>query len=514
MSRSRSALMTWGAFLLFTAVTMVTGLVATPLIIEALGDARFGVVRALTEAFGYLALVGQGITVALVPVLSSARARGDDAALHRTLAASLRLFGFTALGAVVLGLAALPGLSWLIRVGPELRGELRVAWVVGLAGLPLMALTPLKVLVEVNHRGYLVNLLMTVQGVVTAVLSVVLARRGWGVTGVLLATLAASVLFHGLLLALAAALDPGLAGRVVRARPERGDWRAVLGLSGPTFVAMFSERIGVLSDAIVLNGVLGPVAATVLAVTQRLPSLGQTMLNAISNAIWPGLAELYGRGELDVFNRRLVELTRLVALLGVAGMAPVVAYNREFVALWVGAGRDGGPAIAVVGAVNGVLLTLTMLYSVAFVSTGRVRLVAWPAAAGAAVNLAASVVLSRAFGPVGPLLGTTVATLAVSAWYLPWQLRRVFGTPVRALARALAVPLAWGLPYAYGLRVLAGRYPPAGWAGLAAAMGLGAAAFLAFGAAVILGPGDRALWRARLFSSWGRRRVSGPPGPG
>ncbi|MDR3638166.1 MAG: polysaccharide biosynthesis C-terminal domain-containing protein [Isosphaeraceae bacterium] len=510
MSRSRSAIMTWGAFLVFTAVTMATGLVATPLIIDALGDARFGVVRALTEAFGYLALVGQGITVALVPVLSSAKARGDDGALHRTLAAAVRLFGLTAFGAVALGLAALPALSWLLRVGPGLRGELRVAWLVGLAGLPLMTLTPLKVLIEVNHRGYLVNLLMTVQGALTAVLSVLLARAGWGVAGILLATLAASLLFHGLLVVLAAALDPGLAGRVAGAKPERGDWHAVLGLSGPTFVAMFSERIGLLSDSIVLNGVLGPVAATVLAVTQRLPSLGQTVLNAITNAIWPGLAELHVRGEHGAFNRRLIELTRLIVLLGVAGMAPVVAYNHHFVALWVGPARDGGLAIAVTAAVNGVLLTLAMLFSVAFVSTGRVRLVAAPAAVGAVVNLLASVALSRALGPVGPLLGTTVATLAVSGWYLPWQLARVFGTPISGLVKALAVPLAWGLPYAYLLRLFAVAHPPRGWAGLIVAMGLGALVFLTFSICAILGPADRALWRARLFSSR-RPSVNEPP---
>ena len=519
MSRSRSAMLTWGAFLVFTAVTMVTGLVTTPLILRALGEDRYGVVRALTEAFGYLVLVGQGITVALVPALATARARGDDAAVHRTLAASLRLFGLTALGAVVLGLAALPGLTWLIQVAPALRHELRAAWLVGLAGLPLMTLTPLKLLIEVNHRGYLVNLLMTLQGVVAALLSVVLARGGWGVTGVLFATLVASLLFHGLLLALAVKLSPGLPAAVVRARPERADWRSVLGHSGPTFVAMFSERIGVLSDSIVLSGVLGPAAATVLFVTQRLPSLGQTVLSAITNAIWPALAELHAREEFDAFNRRLIELTRLIVMLGVAGMAPVVAYNHQFVTLWVGPGQDGGLAIAVAGAANGVLLTLVLLYSVAFVSTGRVRLLAGPAALSAGVNLVASVVLSRLFGPVGPLLGTALATLGVFGWYLPWQLSRTFGTPVRGLLWAVAVPLAWGLPYAWVLRVLAaGRL--LGWFGLAIEVGLAALAFLTFGVWVILGADDRALWRARLWPSRASRRgdhlvadVGPPPHP-
>jgi O-antigen/teichoic acid export membrane protein len=498
MSRSRSAILTWGAFLVFTAVSMVTGLVATPLVLEAIGETRYGLVRALTEAFAYLVLVGQGISVALVPLVASSNARGDRAAVHRTVAAALRIFGLTALGATVLGLVATPALAHLLRVEPGLRSELRTAWLVGLGSLPLMTLAPLKVLVEVNHRGYLVNLLLTLQAVVAAALSVMWARAGWGVVGVMLATLAAGVLFHGLLAALAVGLESGLAGALVRARPGRDDWRPLLNHSGPTLLAMLSERIGVLSDSIILSGVLGPAAATVLFVTQRLANLGQTVLGAVANAIWPGLAELHARSELDTFNRRLVELTRVVVLLAMAGLSPVVAYNHHFVARWVGAALDGGVWIAVAAAVNAVLLTLTMLYSVAFVSTGRVALLARPAAASAALNVAASVLLARAFGPIGPLLGTTVATLAVSAWYLPWQLRRVFGTSLPSLLNAVVAPVAWGVPYAVALRWGALSHRPAGWVGLGAEMALAAFVFLVFGAFVVLRPADRALWRARL----------------
>jgi hypothetical protein len=111
-------------------------------------------------------------------------------------------------------------------------------------------------------------------------------------------------------------------------------------------------------------------------------------------------------------------------------------------------------------------------------------------------------------GPVGPLLGTLVSFLAVNLWYMPLQLRRTFGTPLRPLARALGTPLAWGLPYAAALWGVARVHTPRGWPGLALEMGLAALGFLAFSYAALLGPADRAAWGARLagLSRLGGRR--------
>jgi O-antigen/teichoic acid export membrane protein len=231
--------------------------------------------------------------------------------------------------------------------------------------------------------------------------------------------------------------------------------------------------------------------------------LFQAQLQGLGGACWAGLAELHAQGRREVFNRRLVELTRMVAVLGVAGLGPIVAYNRAFFDLWMaprmGPGGYGGDAVIALAAVNAWLLAVVSLWGWCFTGTGQVGRLVLPTALGAAVNLAASIVLTRRLGLVGPALGTTVAFLAVTLWWVPVRMRRAFGTPLGPLARALVGPLAWGLPYGAGLRWLACTHPPAGWAGLIAAMGLATLGALAVAAvAVLLDPADRALWRARL----------------
>lgn len=507
-SRSGAAIRTWVSSLAFTAVTMFAGFFVTPLVFAVLREERSGLVRTLTETFAYLTLVGQGITVALVPLVASAFGRGDRTAGHRALGVGLRAYALAALGITALGLAMTPVLASILHVPPAARPEMRVAWAIAVAGVPLMMFTPLRIVFDVTHRGYLLNLMMTAQGVLTAVLSVALVWAGWGVPGMMFASLAASVLFYALLGVFFARLYPGLASEVLRARPTRGDWRMVLGLSGPTLVAMLGERVGVLSDSIVLSGVMGTKAAFVLFVTQRLASLGQTVLNAISSAIWPALAEMHARGELERFNHRLVELTRLVVVLGIAGLAPVVAYNHHFVARWIGPDEDAGRWVVIVAAINAVALSLTMIFSSALVSTGQVRRLAGPAAASAALNLLASLAFTRLLGLIGPLLGTLVATMTIGVWYLPHQLRRSFRTPRRELAWAVLAPLCWGIPWATALSALADAHDPPGWAGLFGEMALGAIAYLAFGWAVILSSDDRLLWKERLIAPILRRRYA------
>ena len=207
---------------------------------------------------------------------------------------------------------------------------------------------------------------------------------------------------------------------------------------------------------------------------------------------------------------------QLNRVLGVAGLVPSVAYNSHFVLMWMGPrnGNDGGTAIAAVAAVNALLLTLIALFSFPFVTTGRVRVVAAPAAGAAILNLVASVGFTKLLGPIGPLLGTTLAALSVGAWYLPWQLRKTFGTPISGLARAVLVPLPWGLGYWLLVSSVARVHAPRGWLGFLAEMIAWSVAFVALGTWTILGPDDRSLWRARLIDPILGRIFRKAPPPG
>lgn len=502
-SRARRATFSYISMMMFTLVTVVTGLFATPWLTRWLGDERFGAARVLAEYAGYLALLDLGLGGALSPLLSRALAEGDERRLRGVMAAGLRLYLFVTATILVVGFVATPWIPRLVRVPPGLFGDVRLAWAFTvLAFLPL-ALAPLRALTEAEQRSYVINSLLIVQAVVLTALALALAYAGMGVTGQAV-TVATTTALFGVTVAAAALRRHPDCLRGLREPPDLEARAALRKLSGPALTVNVAGRISLLSDGIIVSLFLGPARVTVLYATQRLAALAQAQLQGVGNASWAALADLHARGEHEVFGRRLVELTRLVAILGASALAPIVAFNARFLELWL-PGRDGGPAIVVVAAINALILAVTSLWLWVFTATRRIGLMVRPLVASAAINVAASLLLTRALGPVGPLLGTLVAYLSVQAWCLPARLSECFGVPARQLAWAALAPVLVGVPYAALLWWLARAWPAPGWISLAAEAGASALLALAFGAAVLLDETDRAIWRARLAGMFPRR---------
>jgi O-antigen/teichoic acid export membrane protein len=503
--RFRLAAWNYATLAAFTVTTMLLGLVITPPLVRLLGDERYGASRMVVDYQGYLALLELGLGGALAPLLASAAARGDDHALRATLAAGLRAYLGVALAIVAAGLLLLPWAPRLVPVATALRGDLRGAWVAVALSYGLIVLSPLRSLLEADQRGYRVNLILTGQAVLTAVASLGLASRGWGITGQATALLLGN-LAGGLLLAFDGfRRQPGALQAAFREPSDPKARAALWRLGGPSLALNLCGRVSLLTDYIVVGLILGPEAVTPLFLTQRLPALVQPQLLGIGNAAWAGLAQIHSRGELDLFRRRLLEVTALIAVLGAAALGPIVAYNHHFYKLWM-SHETYLAGVAPVAAANALLLGLFSFWCWCVVGTGRVRQAVAPTAASAAVNLCASIALTWYLGAIGPLLGTLVAHLTVSLWALPALLRKLFGVEPLALLIAAGRPLAWGVPYAAGLWWLAHAHTPAGWPGLIAEMGVAALGFLGLAWLVVLSPEERIVWRERLGSLLGWHR--------
>ena len=373
------------------------------------------------------------------------------------------------------------------------------------------ALVPFRALVEARQHGYRVNLLLVAQSLLITAISLVLAWSGWGITGQALAVAAGTWAFYLCLTVSMARANPGLFGAVWAMPNDRETWRALSVLSVPTLMINLGGRISLLTDNLVIGALLGAAKVTTLFFTQRLAVLAQSLLQGVGCAVWASLADLHARSEYVLFSKRLVELSGLVAILSVAGLGPIVAYNRQFVGLWMGSDfAYGGDLVVIAAAVNAFMLAQLTLWSWCFGATGQVQRVVRVSVASSSVNLAASLILTRRFGLIGPLLGTTFASVAVGSWALPWLLRGTFGVSVVSLVRATLPPLGWGLLYSAGLWWAARRYPPSGWVSLVIEMGLAVGGFLFVGGAIVLaGPEGRSLWRLRLRILRAGRLTSG-----
>jgi O-antigen/teichoic acid export membrane protein len=497
-SRSGRAVRTYAAGLLLAAATMTASLAATPFLKRWLGDARFGAVRTLAELNGHLGLLELGLGSALAPLLARALGRQDERALAQTLAAGVWTYARIAALVLAAGLALTGPLVWLIRLDPGHESELRWAWVLGLAGWGGLVLNPFRTLTEAENQGYRVQLVLLVQTLAVTALTLLGAWAGWGLVGQTVPLALGGLLGPLAIAALAVAARPTLPQAILHQPVPTEVRQALWHVGWPTVLFRLSGQISLMTDYLVLSALRGAALVTPLYLTQRLAVLAQQQIQNVGAAAWAALVELHHQGEHERFNRRLVELTGLVSLLAIAALGPIVAYNRHFVALWVGPDADAGDLVVLLAAANAWLQGLFSLWTYAVVGVGQVRLLVLPALAGAAVNLTASIALTHRLGLIGPLLGTTLGFLAVNAWFLPWLLWRTFGVPPRALLGACARVAAFGLPAAATLWLGARFHQPAGWPGLAAEMTAAALALLLGVGRLTLDPPHRALWLARL----------------
>lgn len=467
--RTRRSLLNYGTGAIYTAIVLLIGFVATPFLLRWLGEERFGAFRAASDWFGYLSLLEFGLGGALLALLAQAVGRGDARATEATLATGIRWYVRIVLVMIAAGLALASMITWLVPVSPEHTGDLRRGVLIAVLGLTLLPFSAaFKSLAEATQRSYWINVLLLVQSLTITGTALVLAWAGWGITGQFLAVLAGALLFNLPLIWTGLRRYPGILRSALRNPPDPDAQRGLRALNMPTLVYYMSGRFSFETDNIIVAFILGPVAVVPLVMTQKLIVMAQGQLTNVGNASWAALAELHFQGQHEQFNRRLIDLTSLVAIFGVAGLVPVTVYNRYFVAQWVGPQYYAGDWVTIIVTVNALLRAVVALWGWCFGGTARTPLLIKASIAETVINVSVSVVLTYHLGLAGPLIGTLAGLVCVSVWYLPRLLQSVFGTSVGELASAVAAPLFLGIPYAAGLWWIADRYPPAGWTTLGA----------------------------------------------
>lgn len=476
----------------YTFFTLAVGLVATPLLLRWLGDERFGAFRVVTDWLGYVGLLELGIGGALLPLLARAEGSGNRSAARALIVTSIRAYAMIAIAMTAGTVALAMGINWLIPVSSIYSNDLRGSILVALFGLVLIPLSPFRALAEARQQGYWVSLFLTFQSLVITACSLVLAWAGWGITGQSIAAVAGTAVYNLALYMIGRREIPSLVRAVIEGPSDPEAKREIRKLNIPTFTLLICGRLSYLTDNIVIAWMISPAIVPAFFLTQRLASLGQGELQGIGNASWAGLAELHVQGRTDIFNRRLVELTRYVAVLGFAILIPIASYNLAFISLWIGARRYGGDWLTILAAINAMLAGLFSLWGWCIGGTGGAAHLMKGLVAQTAINVACSVGFTFAFGIVGPLLGTTVAFLAVSSWFLPRLMKAMFGTSTIRLAAAAGVPALLAIPCSALTWWVSRAHTPASWLGIAYHMAAAAVLYLALSWLLVLDRGERA----------------------
>jgi O-antigen/teichoic acid export membrane protein len=450
-----------------TVLTVLAGLIATPLLLRWLGAERFGLVRLLEATLALLGVgwvcLGTALGAGLVPRL----ARGDQPGVRQWVAAAQLLAA--GIGVAVLVLAAL--LVWLGPLGqpasPALQGEWQAAFWLLLGGAALLAPWQLaRTVFEADQRGARVSGVLTFSSLLTTAVALLLAARGGGLPGQALAMLCGSALTALWLYAWVRRTYAPWSWVI----PPRQDLLTLFHHASRLFLASLCGALAVRCEVLAVQVLYSPEEVTRYHLTQRLYALWQGQLLMLGTAVWAPLADLYVRQERAVLQQRLGQTVAVLCALGCAGGVAALGYTEHFLHLW-GVGREqflgGVAAAAFVLAMPAA--ALHSLFGWMLTATGHSRQYVVSAGSFALAAVAGCFGLGHLWGPAGVALGMTAAyavsllgNLAMLHHLGIFSLSRGLGPALRALL--LALPLAW-LSWRIGQ-----AHTPWGWLGLLAEM--------------------------------------------
>ncbi len=510
MTRTRRSLWSLIAGYGSSCIAMLVGFASTPILLDYLGDARVGLYRIALGWLGYTALFELGLATTLQVLLSKAHGTGDRAVTVQILRRGNRAYVWVAMASAILTALFIAIAPYLSRdIPPELIVELRWGFALSLIGLLLLPLTPFRSLAESQQRSYFVHLAGTVQQIVVFVLSVGFAVLAFGLVGQFAAALFGSIIAILILTRDGMRRFPEMTQRDTSVKVGN----AIPMTSGAMFTYHLAAKICTTADTIIVGLMLGSEAALIYTVSMRLSQLALAQVLAVGNATWAALADLHHRGEIERFNERLVELTRIVGWLGCAVLVPVTVWNSDFVSAWVGETRYAGAALNWFMLAASYALSITALWGWPLMATGRVRAVLPYFLTGGILNLAISIIVTDTNGLIGPAVGAVANLVGVVGWWCPLVLRREFGTPLRPLFSAVVLPVLLALPFGGLLVFVQDRWPIAEmpwpraikFAALAGCMGGAATIYLVVGWRCLFTPVTRASLSARIFPKRGAK---------
>jgi len=457
-SRTQRAFLAFSSSVGFLVVGMLASFVATPVLVRSLGTERFGISRAMLDAFAYLALLEFGLPGASRPVIVAAVATRDPIVVAHTLRAIARSFLGPLLLKLVPSLLLVLLVPRFLKVPLELRPEATAAAALMVLGVVATPAPVFRHLLAAQQREYQNSLVQGLQNLAVILLAVAAAVLGYGLVGQ-----AAVIVLTGTLSTLWLFL---LAYPYFRTNVQRPDLEAhaqsqLRRLNWSIFLRSLCGRVALNSDRLFIAGLLGAGLVTRFHVSVRLVDVAGPFLFAIGNASWPALADIKLRDEKSLFDVRLKETSTLITLVGVLLLAPVIVVSAPFVQRWMGPGFFLGHRVICLAAINAILLALISFWDFCIGTVGDARTLLRPAVVAACVNVAVTIIATRLAGPIGPVLGTTVA---VGGIMLGWEARLLsLELDVRAVPLLGSLLLAFGagaLYVAAGLLIVAPHCRP------------------------------------------------------
>jgi O-antigen/teichoic acid export membrane protein len=407
------------------ALGIFTGLAWIRLSLSYLGRERYGLWMAVGSIIAWANLADLGLARGMQNHLS--QANGED---DRELGARYVSTALVALSCIALVLAAVcvpfvllvPWSRVLNVENQSIASEARPVVAAVLACFLLeFPISVVPTMYAAYQRGYVSALFNIVGSLLSLSTLFAVTRLGLALPWLIVATSGSGVLTTALSFVYALESTPWL-------RPR---WRlstlttlrALAGTSSALFVFQLGGLLIYETQSLIIARRLGLPQVADWFVMMRVYLLPATLIQLIDAPLIPAFREAYVRGERQWLRTAFFRALKLKSLIAVGAAGLLLVLGNPIASLLGGQPFVFSPRVW--AACGGLLLVTvwTSSYSDLMISVNRLRLLVITVLVNGMVTPVLTYLLAPTLGLFGVLVATTLFSLAVSAWLLPWACR-------------------------------------------------------------------------------------------
>ena len=405
------------AGVLLSYVNLILGCVVpifyTPIMLNILGQAEYGLYSLSQSVTSYLSLMNLGLGTAIVRYLAKYRAEGDLTGTRRLLGLFITLYSCASVLVCVFGCGMTVFADEFFAKGLTANEIVRLRILVLIMTVNVATALPISTFSSVitAYEEFVFAKCFAIFGTVAVpIVNLVLLYLGNGSIGMAVFALVFQVatgLVYAYYCAKKLKITPSFKNMPFNLLKELGSFCFFV------FLSMIVDMLYWATDKVLIGAVLGSVAVAIYNVGGVFTSIMQNMAHAVSNVFTPRIMMMASKKEqsMEEVSELLIRIGRLQGYIVLYILSGYFIFGQRFVQVWAGEGYEEAFYIALLTMIP---LAIPLIQSVAFstiTAQNKHRFRAVVYAIIAVANVIATYLVLPYWGIIGAAVCTAVAFL-------------------------------------------------------------------------------------------------------
>ncbi|MDA7673540.1 lipopolysaccharide biosynthesis protein, partial [Verrucomicrobiales bacterium] len=412
----------------------------TPLMVSQLGDTRYGLWILIGTFFSYYRFLDVGISSSAPRFIGKAEGMGNRA--ERSLVLSICHRYFIRISIIAAAITAL-AMVFIPLFSNDEGNRNVIRWIACALGVSLSLRFYFqihRVLLKSEMRYDLIVLASTIRVCIQSVLIYWLLSNNQGLVAIAIAQAGCDIFesFLCLLFARRVCPNPSLRGKTWDPKKSREILRYSMIYFGASSGKLLMGRI----DPFLVGGLVGVTMVPIYSIGTRLLTIFNDLINALFGShFMVALSQVEGRNGLDYYRERILEATRLCAILTTFIGGSLAIFSGPFLTRWVGPQFSDSYSVLLILIIPYVCFLAQYSGFSGLYALSKHRFIMITMWSGALGNLILSLIFGIYFGFFGIVWATFIEMTLLYCVIYPWGISRATAIPIRKYYSAIIFPI-------------------------------------------------------------------------